>query len=287
MESSKAATAFAALSQDARLNLLRLLMSQGPSGLPAGELASRLGIPASTTSFHLAALERAGLTQSTRQGRQIIHAARINGIRRLLGFLTETCCGGRPELCGDLATLLPPWPAEDQGMTPAFNVLFLCTHNSARSIMAEAILEKYGGRRFYAYSAGSRPIAEPNPAVLEKLRVLGHETSHLRSKSWNEFTGASAPHMDFVITLCDTPHGQECPDFGAVAVTAAWPLPDPAKFTGSAVEQAALLNELYASLQRRISIFTALPFASLDRMALKARLDELAGGSLSVLTGSR
>jgi protein-tyrosine-phosphatase len=266
---------------------MRLLMAEGPTGLAAGDLAGRLGLPASTTSFHLAALERAGLTQSTRQGRQIIHAARIAGVRRLLGFLTETCCGGRPELCGDLARLLPPWPEEDQGMTPAFNVLFLCTHNSARSIMAEAILEKHCGGRFHAYSAGSKPIARPNAEVMEKLRVLGHDTDHLRSKSWNEFTGPDAPHMDFVITLCDTPRGQECPDFGDMAVTAAWPLPDPAKFTGSPVECAALLNELYASLQRRIGIFTALPFASLDRMALKARLDELAGGRLPVSVGSR
>jgi protein-tyrosine-phosphatase len=166
-------------------------------------------------------------------------------------------------------------------------VLFLCTHNSARSIMAEAILEKHGGGRFHAYSAGSRPIKEPNREVIDRLRVLGHDIAKLRSKSWNEFTGPNAPHMDFVITLCDTPHGQECPDFGDIAVTAAWPLPDPAKFTGSPVERAALLNELYASLQRRIGIFTALPFASLDRMALKARLDELAGGSLRVAMGSR
>ena len=119
-------------------------------------------------------------------------------------------------------------------MTPAFNVLFLCTHNSARSIMAEAILEKHGGGRFRAYSAGSKPIAKPHGEVMDKLRVLGHVTDHLRSKSWNEFTGPDAPHMDFVITLCDTPRGQECPDFGDMAVTAAWPLPDPAKFTGSA-----------------------------------------------------
>jgi len=266
---------------------LRLLMAEGPSGLPAGELASRLGLPASTASFHLAALERSGLTQSTRQGRQIIHAARIVGLRRLLGFLTETCCGGRPDLCGDLATLLPPWPEEDQGMTPAFNVLFLCTHNSARSIMAEAILQKHGGGRFHAYSAGSQPVARPHGEVMEKLRVLGHDTAHLHSKSWNGFTGPNAPHMDFVITLCDTPTGQRCPDFGDMAVTAAWPLPDPAKFTGSPVERAALLNELYASLRRRIEIFAALPFASLDRMALKARLDELAGGSLPVSMGSR
>src|ERR1700733_4810111 len=99
MESSDAAVAFAALSVDARLNLMRLLVAEGPTGLAAGDLASRLGLPASTTSFHLAALERAGLTQATRQGRQIIHAARIVGMRSVLGFLTETCCGGRPELC--------------------------------------------------------------------------------------------------------------------------------------------------------------------------------------------
>jgi arsenate reductase len=287
MESSEAATAFAALSQDARLNLMRLLIAEGPSGMPAGALADRLGLPASTSSFHLAALERAGLTQSTRQGRQIVHAVRIAGLRRLLGFLTETCCGGHPELCGDLARLLPPWSEEDRGMTPAFNVLFLCTHNSARSIMAEAILEKHGGGRFRAYSAGSKPIAKPNAEVIEKLRAIGHDTTQLRSKSWHEFTGPNAPRMDFVITLCDTPRGQECPDFGEVAVTAAWPLPDPAKFTGSAVERAALLNELYASLRRRIEIFAALPFASLDRMALKVRLDELAGGTSPAAIGAR
>jgi protein-tyrosine-phosphatase/DNA-binding transcriptional ArsR family regulator len=287
MESSDAAVAFAALSVDARLNLMRLLMAEGATGMAAGELANRLGLPASTTSFHLAALERAGLTQATRQGRQIIHAVRIAGLRRLLGFLTETCCGGRPELCGDLARLLPPWPEEDQGMTPAFNVLFLCTHNSARSIMAETILEKYGRGRFHAYSAGSDPIAEPSREVIAKLKALGHDTGKLRSKSWNEFLGPNAPHMDFVITLCDTPDGQLCPEFGGVTVTAAWPLPDPAKFKGSAIERTALLNELYAGLRRRLEIFVALPFASLDGMALRKRLDELSGGGLPASAGIR
>ncbi len=163
-------------------------------------------------------------------------------------------------------------------MTPAFNVLFLCTHNSARSIMAEAILERLGHGRFRAYSAGSDPNAAPNPDVLAKLAAFGHDTTRLRSKSWNEFAGPDAPRMDFVITLCDEPDGQVCPDFGAIAVTASWPLPDPAKFTGSAVERSAMLNELYAGLHRRIEIFTALPFASLDRIALKTRLDELGSG---------
>lgn len=287
MESPEAAAALAALAQETRLDLVRLLLAEGANGLPAGEIGLRLGVPPSTLSFHLAALERVGLTQSTRHGRQIIHAARIASLRRLLSFLTETCCGGRPELCGDIAHLLPPSPNEDQRMTAAFNVLFLCTRNSARSIMAEAILRKFGGTGFQAYSAGSDPIAEPNPEVMAKLRALGHDTAGLRSKSWHEFTGPNAPRMDFVITLCDSPEGQTCPDFGGLAVTAAWPLPDPARFTGSAIERAAMLNMLYASLRRRIEILTALPFASLDRIALKARLDQLADGGTPAFAGGR
>jgi arsenate reductase len=287
METTEAAAAFAALSQETRLDLMRLLIAEGASGLPAGEIAARLAVPPSTLSFHLAALERAGLTQSTRQGRQIVHAVRIAGVRRLLSFLTEACCAGRPELCGDIARLLPPLPEEDKGMTPAFNVLFLCTHNSARSIIAEALLQKYGAGRFRAYSAGSRPIAAPLPEVIEKLRALGHDVSQLRSKSWDEFTGPNAPRMDFVITLCDTLEAQACPDFGDVAVTGAWPMPDPAKFTGNALERSTFLNELYAGLRRRIEIFTSLPFASLDRMAIKARLDEIGGGSVPSPAGVR
>jgi len=166
-------------------------------------------------------------------------------------------------------------------------VLFLCTRNSARSIMAEAILAKISNGRFHAYSAGSDPGGAPMPDVLARLRALGHDTDQLHCKSWHEFTGPNAPRMDFVITLCDTVEGQVCPDFGDLAVTAAWPLPDPAKFTGSAVERAALLNELYASLRRRLEIFMALPFASLDRMALKASLDDLAGGGLPAVTRAR
>jgi ArsR family transcriptional regulator, arsenate/arsenite/antimonite-responsive transcriptional repressor / arsenate reductase (thioredoxin) len=287
MESNEVATALAALSQETRLDLIRLLIAEGSNGLPAGEIGARLGVPPSTLSFHLGALERVGLTHSTRHGRQIIHAVQIASLRRLLSFLTETCCGGRPELCGDLARLLPNTPNEDPGMTAAFNVLFLCTHNSARSIMAETILRKFGGDRFQAYSAGSEPIAEPNPEVMAKLRTLDHDTSGLHSKSWHEFTGRNAPRMDFVITLCDTPEGQVCPDFGNLAVTAAWPLPDPAKFAGSAIERASMLNMLYASLRRRIEIFTALPFGSLDRMALKARLDQLADGGIPAPAGGR
>ncbi len=281
MESTQAAAAFSALAQETRVNLLRLLVERGATGLPAGDLGSRLGVPPSTLSFHLAALEQAGLVQSTRRGRQMIYAARIAGLRSLLSFVTETCCSGRPDLCGDLARLLPD-DEEDQTMTAAFNVLFLCTQNSARSIMAEAILESVGKGRFRAWSAGSDPASAPLPEVIEKLRTLGHDVTALRSKSWTEFMRPDAPRIDFVITLCDAPQGQVCPEFGDKTVTGAWPLPDPARFSGSPVERAVLLNELYRGLRRRLEIFCSLPFATLDRMALKVRLDEI-GDSNRVL----
>lgn len=279
MEQKTAAQGFAALAQETRLRLMRQLATRGASGMSAGEIASQLGQAPSTLSFHLSALEQAGLVQSTRQGRQIIYAIRFSGLRALFSYLTETCCGGRPDLCGDLARLLPEDTSEVHPMTPAFNVLFLCTHNSARSIIAEAVLNKIGKGRFNAYSAGSEPAAAPMVEVVERLKVLDHDVSQLRCKSWNEFMGPSAPKLDFVITLCDTLNGQICADFGSKPVTAAWPFPDPTKFTGSAIERATLLNELYAMIKRRLEIFTALPFESLDRMAMKARLDEIGDSS--------
>lgn len=275
MESTDAASGFAALSQETRLNMMRLLATKGASGMAAGELAGALGQPPSTLSFHLAALEQARLIQSTRQGRHIVYAARFAGLRALFSFLTDTCYAGRPDLCGDLARLLPEAPSEDDAMTPAFNVLCLCTRNSARSLMAQAILERTGTGRFNAYSAGSEPALHPMPEVVEKLRALGHDVSRLRCKSWDEFTRPESPRMDFVITLCDTVQGQRCPDFGEKPVTAAWPLPDPAKFSGTAVERATMINALYGMIRRRLEIFVNLPHASLDRIALKKRLDAL------------
>ena len=277
MEIDGAAAAFTALGQPTRLELMRLLLAAGPSGLPAGEIASRLGVPASTLSFHLRTLEEAGLVAATRHGRSLIYAAQVARLRGLIAFLAEACCNGDPARCGDLHRLFDTHGETANMEKPSFNVLFLCTRNSARSIMGEAILNSIGEGRFRAFSAGSDPSdTGPLPEVLSQLKALGHDVSILRSKSWDEFTGPGAPRIDFVIALCDTLAGQVCPDFGATTITAAWPLPDPAKFTGSPTERATLLNELYAALHRRLGIFTALPFASLDRMALKARVDELA-----------
>lgn len=277
MESTSAAFAFAALGQETRLDLLRALLAAGPSGLAAGDIAARLGVPPSTLSFHLRALDQAGLVAATRQGRSLIYAAQVDRLRALLTFLADACCDGDPARCGDLPRLFDI-PRETARMKPAtFNVLFLCTRNSARSIMAEAILNDIGQGRFRAFSAGSEPLpGGPLPEVLAQLKAMGHDVSGLQSKSWDAFTGPDAPRLDFVIALCDTLNLQACPDFEGTHVTAAWPLPDPAKFSGTATERATLLNELYAALHRRLGIFTSLPFGALDRMALKARLDELA-----------
>lgn len=126
------------------------------------------------------------------------------------------------------------------------------------------------------YPPLARVRYEALPEVLAQLKAIGHDVSAVRSKSWDELTGPGAPRMDFVIALCDTLDLQACPDFEGTHVTAAWPLPDPAKFSGTATERATLLNELYAALHRRLGIFTSLPFGALDRIALKARIDELA-----------
>jgi ArsR family transcriptional regulator, arsenate/arsenite/antimonite-responsive transcriptional repressor / arsenate reductase (thioredoxin) len=160
-------------------------------------------------------------------------------------------------------------------MTIPFNVLFLCTHNSARSIMAEAVMQGIGRGRFDAYSAGVEPALVPMPDVIRRLESLGHDVSRLRCKSWREFTGANAPRMDFIIALCDPEQDRIGREFGRQPITAAWPLPDPAQFAGSALERVTLLNALYAMIRRRLEIFTSLPFSSLDRMALKTRLDEI------------
>jgi protein-tyrosine-phosphatase/DNA-binding transcriptional ArsR family regulator len=259
------------------LAAFRHLLAAHPESLPAGEIARRCEVPHNTMSTHLNILSRAGLIAAERQGRVMNYRADLAGFRGLVTFLARDCCSGRPELCGDLSRLLPedPEQIEAPAMTAAFNVLFLCTHNSARSIIAEALLQRIGKGRFNAYSAGSDPAIRPVPEVVERLKVLGHDVTNLRCKSWNEFTGPNAPRMDFIIALCDTLDGQVCPDLGENIVTGAWPLPDPAKFTGSPTERTTLLNELYAMTRRRIEIFTSLPFASLDKMAVKARLDEI------------
>ena len=270
-ETSAVVTRLGALGQTTRFEVVRSLLKAHPGGMNAGDIARRCDVAHNTLSAHLNVLTNAGLLTVERRGREMYYRADLKKFRSLVKFLAKDCGDSADNPIDDAKS---PSTLE-LFMTPAFNVLFLCTQNSARSIMAEALLEKIGRGRFHAYSAGAEPARAPLPEVIERLRALGHDTSELRCKSWNEFKGADAPRMDFIIALCDVPHGQFCPDLSGQYVTAAWPLPDPAQFKGSAAERTTLLNELYAMIRRRIEIFTSLPFPSLDRMALKARLDEI------------
>jgi len=156
-----------------------------------------------------------------------------------------------------------------------YNVLFLCTGNSARSIMAEGILNREGTGRFTAYSAGSHPRGKVHPYALSLLQTLNHDTDGLRSKSWDEFAGSDTPKMDFVFTVCDNAAGEICPIWPGQPMTAHWPFPDPAAFEGSEAEHRALFAEVYGMLQRRISVFVNLPLTSLDRLTLQKRLDDI------------
>jgi arsenate reductase len=156
-----------------------------------------------------------------------------------------------------------------------YNVLFLCTGNSARSILAEVLLEHWGKGRFTGYSAGSFPKGTVHPLALEELERHHLPTSGLRSKSWNEFARAGAPVMDFVFTVCDQAAGEVCPVWPANPVTAHWGVPDPAAVDGSEVEQRKAFRTAYLALESRIKIFVALPIDSLDRLAVKQEVDEI------------
>jgi protein-tyrosine-phosphatase len=156
-----------------------------------------------------------------------------------------------------------------------YNVLFLCTGNSARSILAEAILKREGGGRFNAFSAGSHPKAAVHPYALDLLRKLKHDVSFARSKSWDEFAGPGAPEMDFVFTVCDAAAHEVCPVWPGQPMTAHWGLPDPAAAEGSEAQRRLAFAEAYRLLANRISIFVNLPLASLDRLALKRRLEDI------------
>jgi arsenate reductase (thioredoxin) len=156
-----------------------------------------------------------------------------------------------------------------------FNVLFLCTGNSARSIIAEAILNKLGTGRFRAFSAGSQPKGELNPHAVSLLQGLGYDLAGYRSKSWLEFAKPGAPALDFVFTVCDNAAGETCPLWPGQPMTAHWGVPDPAAATGSAAEIAYAFNDTYRMLNQRIAVFTALPIGSLDRLSLQRRLAEI------------
>jgi arsenate reductase len=156
-----------------------------------------------------------------------------------------------------------------------FDVLFLCTGNSARSILAECILNRLGEGRFRAVSAGSMPAGTVNPNALALLRRLGYPTEGLRSKSWNEFAGPGAPEFDFIITVCDNAAGETCPVWPGKPLRTHWGVPDPAAVTGPPAEVALAFADAYRMLKNRIELLLHLPVEKLDSLSLKRRLDEI------------
>jgi arsenate reductase len=160
-------------------------------------------------------------------------------------------------------------------MPGRYNVLFLCTGNSARSIMAEAILNQKGNPNFAAYSAGSHPSGSVSPHAVKQLEIARLPTANLRSKSWDEFAKTGAPQLDFVFTVCDNAADEVCPVWPGQPMTAHWGVPDPAAVSGSAEKIERAFRDAFAVLDRRISLFLSLPLASLDKLAIKKEIERI------------
>lgn len=285
MDENSALLAFAALSQATRLEVFRLLMTFEPEGLAAGEIARRVAVPQNTMSTHLAVLSRAGLVAAERRSRSIIYRASVSGLRDLIDFLGDDCCGGNPQVCAALAQPSAPAVVDENAPLPerVYEVLFLCTGNSARSIMAESILRQEGAGRFNVYSAGSRPEGVVAPEALEVLAHYDYATEGLHSKSWEEFTRPGAPQMDFVFTVCNAAAGEACPAWPGRPITAHWGIADPTTVEGQGLARKTAFNAAFRFLQNRITAFTALPIAKIDRMTLGHRLSDI--GRLAGTTG--
>lgn len=159
--------------------------------------------------------------------------------------------------------------------TRRFNVLFLCTGNSARSIFAEALLRDLGGDRFDVYSAGTHPAPALNPRAVEMLRAKGHDTGNLRAKSAEEFRQPGAPAMDFVFTVCDQAANESCPPWPGQPLSGHWGVPDPVKVQGTAAQQALAFQHAYGALRKRVEAFAALPLTTLDAIALQHAIDDI------------
>lgn len=282
METTNAAELLAALGHESRLAIFRLLVEAGPEGMIVSTIAEKLGIPGATLSFHLSHLSRAGLIKGERESRFIRYSVEYLTMDDLIAFLTSNCCGGATCLqktapCDTTAKRRNHLSNQSEEKTTMneriFNVLFLCTGNSARSILAESLLNHLGKGRFRAFSAGSHPAGQVNPFVLELLKKQGMPADGLRSKSWDEFSAPGAPALDFVFTVCDNAAGEVCPIWPGQPMTAHWGIEDPANVDGDDQSKREAMSSAHRLLAHRISLFTSLPFEKLDRLSLQKRLE--------------
>lgn len=276
MEHDRASDAFATLGHPGRLAVFRLLMRFAPQGVRPTEIAEALGLRPNTLSHHLADLAASGLVRVERHGRSLYYAVDLDAAEGLIGYLALDVGRARPDLLAPLhRTAKDAAPMDRTPPDTDFDVLFICSGNSARSIFAEALLRDLGRGKFQAFSAGTRPSSELNPFALEILKRNGHDTAGLRSKHISEFQRPDSPVMDFVFTVCDTAAAEECPPWPGQPITGHWGLPDPVKATGTDAEKALVFAQTYAALRRRIMAFVELPFASLSRLSLQARVDAI------------
>jgi protein-tyrosine-phosphatase/DNA-binding transcriptional ArsR family regulator len=276
MEQNRASHGFATLGHPGRLAVFRLLMRFAPQSVRPTEIAASLGLKQNTLSHHLADLTACGLVQVERRGRSLHYSVDMEVTEGLIGYLALDVGRARADLLG------PLFAHQKEGIAmgdTTFNVLFICSGNSARSIFAEVLLRDLGQGKFQAFSAGVHPNSQLNPFALEVLGRNGHDVAALRSKHLSEFQDAGVQGMDFVFTVCDTAAAEECPPWPGQPITGHWGLPDPAKATGTDAEKALVFAQTYGALRRRVAAFVELPFPVLDRMALQARVDQI--GDLS------
>jgi arsenate reductase len=257
-------------------------MRRYPDRVPATELAKALDLKPNTLSTYVKALMQVSLVSQERVGTSLRYAIDMDSARETIDYLLLDCCRGRPEICAPHAFAAP---TGDSSMTDRkYNVLFICTGNSARSVFAESILRDLAGDRFVAYSAGTKPRSDLNPFALEVLQQKGYNVSILRSKNISEFQGMDTPDFDFVFTVCNQAANEECPSWSGQPVTAHWGLPDPVKVEGSDAEKGLAFHQTYGALRNRMTGFTSLPVASLDRMSLQKAVDEIGQSNKEGLT---
>lgn len=280
MNEPQVVQALGALAQETRLKLFRLLVVAGQQGMTPSHMAERLEVSPTALSFHLKELSHAGLVSGERDGRHIIYRAEFAAMDALLAYLTAECCQGQPCLAATaMSNCAFPPSLTSEGLSMSsrvYNVLFLCTGNSARSIMAEAILNQLGGGRFRGYSAGSQPAGTVNPHALDLLRRNHFRTDGLRSKSWDEFEQADAPVMDFVLTVCDKAAGEVCPVWPGQPMSAHWGVDDPVKVQGSEEDVRLAFTSAFMTLRTRVALLVNLPVEKLDRLTLQKELHSIA-----------
>ena len=279
LSEASAVKALAALAQSSRLRVFRAIVGAGPEGMQPGQISQALGVPANTLSFHLKELHQVELISVEREGRFLRYRANMQAMQSLVGFLTDHCCQGQPCEGMPMTRQASPLPHtfSTSGATimTQRHVLFLCTGNSSRSIMAEAILNHLAPNRFVAFSAGSHAAGQVKPQALQCLERNHMSTAGLRSKSWNEFSGPDAPGMDFVITVCDQAAAEICPVWPGQPLTAHWGVQEPAQEGQSAEQSVKAYWNAFMTLHRRIAILLSLPLEKLDRLALQSELQRI------------